>query len=119
MHHEAAQYLFTTPVVSPYMSFAPTLKHPKKYPEMCLHDGSVFVQTVQRHQDPWLYAVLQHLQNSTGLAAVLSVEFVEGAKPPSSVVDALRLWDTETAINVMVVEDWIFTERVQTKGGGP
>ena len=112
----AATELFNGPVKSPYMSFTPILKNPKAHPEMCLRDGSVLLQTITPQQDAWLYAVLTRLGSIRGVAAVLSADFFTGTanaqKPPAYVDDALGLLHEASAVDAVVVEQWLFQRKV-------
>ena len=71
--------------------------------------GKAWVQVVSAASYPWLFAVLQHVGNSTGLP-VLVAEHLKGRAgvEVNSVVEGIELLQTSGTMDYLVVDEYLF-----------
>jgi len=94
LEHLAHEY-FDLPVrTSPYMQFTAKCLYPDLYPAICHVDGSSRVQTLNREQNPDMYAVLEEFYARTGCPILLNTSLnIKGEPLVDSWDDAIRFSD--------------------------
>lgn len=89
---EYAHKYFDMPVkISPYMQFTAQCLHPELFPAICHVNGSSRVQTLNRKQNPVIYAVLEEFYARTGCPILLNTSLNIKGEPLVNVwEDALK-----------------------------
>merc|ERR1712039_615437 len=91
---EALQEVFGRFIVSPYMTMAPRIRTEvqSRFPALAHLDGTVRHQSVGKHDEPWLHALLLAVGRLTGLAALINTSFNSKGKPIiNTVLGSLQL----------------------------
>jgi carbamoyltransferase len=101
---ESASYYFDLGVPSPYMLLAASVLQPDAVPAITHVDGSARVQTVNRSQDPFLYAVVSRFADRTGVPVVLNTSFNDQEPIVETPLDALRCF-LSTGIDMLYLGD--------------
>jgi carbamoyltransferase len=109
---EHAAEFFELDVPSPYMLLAATVRRPELIPAVTHVDGSARVQTVARDEEPFLWDVLEHLRQETGIPVMLNTSFNDGEPIVETPEDAVRCF-LGTGIDVLYLESLRLV-----KGGG-
>lgn len=89
---EHAHAYFDLPVpTSPYMQFVGTARDPGAHLAVCHVDGTSRVQTVNRRQNPFLYALLRRFNEETGCPMLLNTSLnIKGEPLVNTAEDATR-----------------------------
>ena len=96
---------------SPHMSVAPrfTPEACAQLPAVCHVDGTARLQSLERIDEPWVYAVLEALAELTGEPVVCNTSFNRRGEPIlNTAAEALSLLCEEPELGYVVVEDALF-----------
>ena len=96
---------------SPHMSVAPrfTPEACAQLPAVCHVDGTARLQSLERVDEPWVYAVLEALAELTGEPVVCNTSFNRRGEPIlNTAAEALSLLCEEPELGYVVVEDALF-----------
>jgi carbamoyltransferase len=92
---------------SPYMLYTHKALQPEAVPAVVHADQTSRVQTVSRHQNPFLYAVLEEFYRLTGVPVLINTSFnLRGEPIVSSPADALKTFYA-SGIDVLVLHDYV------------
>lgn len=72
MLEHARQWFDMVSEKDPYMQYVAQCKHPQKVPAVCHFDNSSRVQTLQKHEHPGLYELLEKWHAATGCPMLLN-----------------------------------------------
>lgn len=97
---KANQYFDMPTYSSPYMQHVSKCRYPKDFPGIIHADGTSRVQTVHRHQNPGLYALLQRWYKETGCPMLLNTSLNIRGKPMVNTKEDAKLF--EDTYNVKV-----------------
>lgn len=104
---------FENPQLSPYMSFALKWKpHAKtKVPAVVHNDVTGRLQTINRHENSWLNALIEEFYSLTGVPIVLNTSFNVMGKPiVHSVSDAILVL-ISSGLDAVLIEDTLILKR--------
>ncbi|NQV45622.1 MAG: hypothetical protein HQ501_11995 [Rhodospirillales bacterium] len=92
---------------SPYMLFTHQVHKPEAIPAVTHDDNTSRVQTVNREQNAYLYAILEAFKRRTGLPVLINTSFnLRGEPIVSSPSDALKTF-RNSGIDVLALENYI------------
>ncbi len=95
---------------SRWMSFCPQVKKEwqTKLASIVHIDGTARVQTVTRHQNPWLYDLLTEMDYKKGIGVLLNTSFNVAGKPIlSTIADAFKIFEVSQMDNLLVENYYI------------
>ena len=104
---------FENPQLSPYMSFAlKWQKHAEgKVPAVVHNDVTGRLQTINRHENGWLSALIEEFYSLTGVPIVLNTSFNVMGKPiVHSVSDAILVL-ISSGLDAVLIEDTLILKR--------
>merc|ERR1712151_222804 len=96
-------------VKSPYMTMAPRVREEMRarFPALAHLDGTARHQSVGRHDEPWIHALLLAVGKRTGLAALINTSFNSHGRPiVNSVRACLEMLDDLPDLDYVLIEDW-------------
>jgi carbamoyltransferase len=107
---EEMDRIFEERVWSPWMSFAPRLwpSIGQQLPAIVHFDGTARCQTLAKHQDPWLHALLMAMKRRNGFGVLCNTSFnVKGRPIINSAAVALELLQSHPDLDYVYVQGWL------------
>ena len=107
---------FATNQPSPYMSRIMPVKS-NKIPGVTHVDGTARIQTVNREQNEKYYDIINEFYKITGIPMLLNTSFNSQEPIVEEPWHAIRTF-RETAIDILVIGDWMLIKKVTSDGWG-
>ena len=108
--NEISKY-FETEHTCEYMSFAPYVRNKWKsmLPSVTHHDGTSRAQTVSKNANPYIYEIMDEMENLGKIPILLNTSFnIKGKPILTTIKDAIEVLE-ETEIDHIIVENYIFS----------
>eukprot|EP00933_Yihiella_yeosuensis_P024557 TRINITY_DN19043_c0_g1_i1.p1 TRINITY_DN19043_c0_g1~~TRINITY_DN19043_c0_g1_i1.p1 ORF type:complete len:291 (-),score=45.35 TRINITY_DN19043_c0_g1_i1:35-907(-) len=111
---EALEDIFGRKVPSTYMTMAPMVKEDvrEQFPALAHLDGTARHQSVGKHDEPWVHALLLAVGRRIGVPALINTSFNTKGKPiVNTIRECLKMLDELQDLDFVVIEDWIFSKK--------
>merc|ERR1712003_254789 len=108
---EALEEVFGSVIKSPYMTMAPRVRDEirEKFPALTHLDGTARHQSVGKHDEHWIHALLLAVRRPMGLAALINTSFNRRGKPiVNTVKESLAMLSEEDDLDYVLIEDFLF-----------